>query len=309
MLQGTTELQTLRDWLEFAEKLYVQEQVALGQVAATAHDEALYLLLRTLELPLDSKPQVLSRVLGPAQGAEVAGVLARRVFERIPAAYITREAFLGGHRFYVDERVIIPRSYFVEIIPQELPHWLPHGLAGVKRAADVCTGSGCLALLLAHHCPDAKVDAVELSRNALEVAEINVTAHHEGKRVKLFHSDCFKNVPHEHYDVIISNPPYEPSAVVKKLPPEFKKEPRLALDGGTDGMKIVRRIIRQAAERLSPHGVLLLEIGALHAAIDEEYGHLEPVWLPTEDGSNSICLFQAGRLKKTAKRARKKSAR
>jgi ribosomal protein L3 glutamine methyltransferase len=283
---------TLGSWLRFAEGLYERSGVALGQVSASAHDEALYLLLRTLGLPLDSDAAVLGRVLGPAERAAVLAVLGRRITERVPAAYLTREAWLGGLRFHVDERVIIPRSYFVEIIP---------GLEGSpSRVADVCTGSGCLAILLARRFPRAKVTAVDLSAEALEVAGINVRAHRLSRRVSLHRSDVLDAVPAERYDLILSNPPYEPSAHCDALPPEFQREPRLALDGGRDGLDIIRRLVRQARTRLAPHGMLLIEVGGLRAAMDREFRALEPRWLPTEDGADCVCAIAAARLRATS---------
>lgn len=286
---------TLGQWLAFAEKLYARERVALGQVAATAHDEALYLLLRTLALPLDSDAGVLAKKLSAAERATVEAMLRRRVIEHIPAAYLTREAWLGEHRFYVDERVIIPRSYFLEIIPRQLDGWL-RSPAKVKRVADVCTGSGCLAILLAHHFPLAKVDAIDLSPEALEVAAINVREHKLARRVALHRSDVFDTVPVANYDVILSNPPYEPSTHVDALPPEFHREPRMSLDGGADGLDIIRKLLRQARTRLTPEGIVLIEVGGLRAAIDREFAALEPHWLHTEDGADCVCVIHAARL-------------
>jgi len=288
-------LATLGDWLQFAEKLYAREQLALGQVAADAHDEALYLLLRTLELPLDSNARVLAKKLTATERAAVDAVLRRRALERVPAAYLTHEAWLGDHRFYVDERVIIPRSYFVEIIPQQLDAWLPAGLKP-KRVADVCTGSGCLAVLLAHQFPGARVDACDLSPGALEVARRNVDEHGLARRIHLFESDVFDAVPAARYDVILSNPPYEPSALVDAQSPEFQAEPRMAHDGGADGLAIIRKLLRQARDRLQPHGLVVIEVGGLHAAIEREFAALQPHWLHTADGSNCVVLFQAARL-------------
>ena len=173
---------TLGDWLSWAERQYARRKLALGQVAQTAHDEALYLLLQTLRLPLDSKPAVLRRKLTPAEATQAAELFRRRLEEHVPAAYLTREAWLGEHRFYVDERVIIPRSYFLEIIPEQLPQWLPPDRP-VKRVVDVCTGSGCLAILLAHQFAEAKVDAIELSPEAMAVAKFNVATHGLAKRI------------------------------------------------------------------------------------------------------------------------------
>jgi ribosomal protein L3 glutamine methyltransferase len=289
-------LASFGEWLRFAEKLYAKQKLALGQVATNAHDEALYLLLRTLDLPLDSDASVLARKLTAAERARVTDVLRRRAIERVPAAYLTKEAWLGEHRFYVDERVIIPRSYFLEIIPEQLNDWLPASGAKVKRIVDVCTGSGCLAILLAHHYPKARVDALDLSADALAVAKINVREHHLTKRVQLFASDVFDAVPEAAYDIILSNPPYEPSAHVDAQSPEFAAEPRMAHDGGADGLAIIRTLLRQAATRLAPHGIVAIEVGGLRAAIDREFAALEPHWLHTQDGSDCVCLFQAARL-------------
>jgi ribosomal protein L3 glutamine methyltransferase len=282
-------------WLDFAVRLYAREKVALGQIAATAHDEALYLVLRTLALPLDSDERVLAKRLTATERAALREVLRRRVVERVPAAYLTRETWLGGQRFYVDERVIIPRSYFVEIIPQQLDGWL-RDPAKVRRVADVCTGSGCLAILLAQHFPKAKVDAIDLSAEALEVAKINVRAHRLARRVTLHRSDTFDAVPAARYDVILSNPPYEPSSLVDAQAPEFRAEPRMAHDGGRDGLAIIRKLLQQARTRLAPDGVVLLEVGGLRGAMDREFAPLEPHWLHTEDGADCVCVIHAARL-------------
>jgi len=285
----------LGDWLRYAERLYAREQLALGQVAASAHDEALYLLLHALGLPLDSPALVLAKPLTAAERAAVATMLRRRAVDRVPAAYLTHEAWLGEHRFYVDERVIIPRSYFLEIIPQQLDGWLPDP-AKVRRVADVCTGSGCLAILLAHHFPAAKVDALDLSAAALEVARINVREHRLTRRIALHRSDVFAAVPAAKYDVILSNPPYEPSAHVRAQSPEFKAEPRMAHDGGKDGLGIIRKLLQQAGARLAPQGIVLIEVGGLQAAMNREFAALEPHWLRTEDGADCVCLIHAARL-------------
>jgi ribosomal protein L3 glutamine methyltransferase len=287
---------TLGEWLERAQRAYARHKVALGQVATNAHDEALYLLLRTLDLPLDSQPAVLRRKLTAEEKARVTEVIRRRTEDHVPAAYLTREAFLGEHRFYVDERVIIPRSYFLELLPEQIPQWLPPGKP-VKRAVDVCTGSGCLAILLAHQFADAKVDAIELSPDALAVAKFNVATHHLAKRVKLFHSDVFDAVPAVKYDLILSNPPYVPTRELRGLPEEFKQEPAMALDGGKDGLDIIRKLLRQSRERLQPHGIVVLEVGGLRAAMDAAFPELDLHWLHTEDREDCVCLIQAVRLK------------
>lgn len=287
--------QTLGDRLKWAVRAYARHQAALGQVAVTAHDEALYLLLRTLDLPLDSQAAVLKRRLTAEENARVEEVFRRRLEEHIPAAYLTREAYLGDLRFYVDERVIIPRSYFLELLPAiaELM-----GNKRVKRVVDVCTGSGCLAVLLAHQFADAKVDAIELSPDAMAVAKFNVASHHLAKRIKLHHSDVFDAVPRAKYDLILSNPPYVPTRELRGLPEEFKREPAMALDGGTDGLDIIRKLLRQSRERLQKQGLVVLEVGGLRTAMDRAFPELDLHWLHTEDGEDCVCLIQAARLLK-----------
>lgn len=286
---------TVGAWLAWAERRYARRKVALGQVAATAHDEALYLLLHTLGLPLDSKPAVLRKKTTAEEKARLEEVFRRRLEEHVPAAYLTREAWLGEHRFHVDERVIIPRSYFLELIPEQIPQWLPAGKP-VKRAVDVCTGSGCLAVLLAHQFPAAKVDAIELSPDALAVAKFNLATHHLTKRIKLHHSDVFDAVPRVKYDLILSNPPYVPTRELRDLPAEFKQEPAMALDGGRDGLAIIRKLLRQSRDRLQPHGIVVLEVGGLRRAMDRAFPALDLHWLHTEDGEDCVCLAQAHRL-------------
>ncbi len=295
-LTALAALPTPGRWLAAATALYGRHRLALGQIATTAHDEALYLILRTLDLPLDSGPEVLARKLTATEKRKLTETFRRRIVDRTPAAYLTREAWLGDQRFYVDERVLIPRSYFLEIIPEQLDAWLPDP-AKVTRVTDVCTGSGCLAILLAQHFPGAQVDAVDLSAEALEVAKINVAGHRLSRRVHLHRSDVFDAVPAAKYDVILSNPPYEPSAHCDRLPVEFHREPRLALDGGTDGLDIIRKLLRQARTRLKPHGIVLIEVGGLRAAMDREFAALEPHWLHTQDGSDCVCLIHTARLK------------
>jgi len=295
----TSRFTTFDDWLQLAIELYEEHEIALGQTATIAQDEVLYLLLRTLGLPLDSDERVLERKLTATEIATVKNVLQRRIGDRIPAAYLTQEAYLGEHRFYVDERVIIPRSYFLEIIPQQLDGWLPDPKK-IRAVVDVCTGSGCLAILLAHHFPKAKVDAIDLSPDALEVAKINVAEHGLAKRIALHESDVFDAVPNQKYDVILSNPPYEPSKHVDRLPAEYHREPRMSLDGGKDGLDIIRKLLRQSRDRLTPEGIVLIEVGGLREAMDTEFAALQPHWLHTEDGADCVCVINAKRLK-TAK--------
>ncbi len=283
--------------------MYGEKGAALGQIASAARDEALYLILTTLGLPLGSDASVLGRRLSAAESRAVDAVLARRLVERVPAAYITGEAWLGGLRFHVDERVLIPRSYFVEILPDQVDPWTGDP-ARVRRVADVCTGSGCLAILLARHFRAATVDGIDVSDGALEVAGINVRRHRLTGRVRLVKGDLLSGAGAGRYDVILSNPPYEPTAHVDALPAEFRREPRLALDGGRDGLDLVRRLIAQAPARLKPRGILMIEVGGGRDAFEREFGHLQPHWFHTEDGSDCVCLIQAARLAGHQARAR-----
>jgi ribosomal protein L3 glutamine methyltransferase len=297
-LGETGRLATVGDWLAFAEQWYAREKLALGQVATNAHDEALYLLLRTVGVPLDADARVLQRAISASERTAIETMLRRRVFERVPAAYLTHEAWLGEHRFYVDERVIIPRSYFLEIIPDQLEQRLPRAHRGknIRRVVDVCTGSGCLAILLAHRFPSAQVDACDLSRAALEVAAVNVREHKLDGRVRLFESNVFDAMPVAAYDIILSNPPYEPTSLVDAQTPEFAAEPRMAHDGGADGLNIIRKLLRQAPNRLQAHGIVVIEVGGLRAAIDREFAALRPEWLRTQDGTNCVVMFRAENL-------------
>jgi ribosomal protein L3 glutamine methyltransferase len=283
--------------------MYGERNAALGQIATSARDEALYLILKTLGLPLGSSASVLGRRLTAGESEAIGRVLRRRLVDRVPAAYITGEAWLGGLRFHVDERVLIPRSYFVEILPGQVDPWTGDP-SRVTRVADVCTGSGCLAILLARHFKAARVDGIDISPGALEVAGTNVRRHRLSGRVRLLLGNLLGGVPAARYDVIVSNPPYEPSAHVDALPEEFQREPRLALDGGPDGLGLVRALVRQAAGRLRSKGVLMIEVGGGRDAFEREFGRLEPHWFHTEDGSDCVCLIQAERLRLRYPRAR-----
>jgi ribosomal protein L3 glutamine methyltransferase len=283
--------------------MYAEKGASMGQIADVPRDEALYLILWVLGLPLDSGSEVLARKLTAAESKAIDAALRRRLVDHVPAAYITGEAWLGGLCFHVDERVLIPRSYFVEILPTQVDPWIGKP-ALVRRVADVCTGSGCLAILLARHFKKAVVDGLDLSEDALAVAESNVRRHRLTGRVRLVRSDLMDSAPAGRYDVILSNPPYEPSRHVDRLPAEFRREPRLALDGGPDGLGLVRKLVAQAERLLKPAGILMIEVGGCRDAFDREYAHLQPHWFYTEDGTDCVCLIQAARLQRGQARAR-----
>ncbi len=240
-----TELETLRDWLRYAVTRFGQARLAFGHGCADAYDEAAYLLLHALHLPLDRLEPFLDAHLTQSERLMLGELFTRRIDERVPAAYLTHEAWLGEFRFYVDERVIIPRSFLAELMGEGLEPWVGPP-SGVMSALDMCTGSGCLAILLAHAYPEADVDAVDISAEALAVAQRNVSEYGLADRINLIRSDLFANLPEKSYDVIISNPPYVTASAMDSLPAEYRHEPRLALAGGEDGLDAVRVLVKEA---------------------------------------------------------------
>lgn len=296
---GTEVLFSIRDWVRFAVSLFNRENLFFGHGCRSAYDEALYLIQSVLNLPLDGPETFLDARLTAGEIETVREALSRRVFERVPAAYITKEAWLGDYRFYVDERVIVPRSYFTEIIPDQIAPWIADCEA-VERVADVCTGGGSIAVLLAHAFPNAQVDACDISVPALEVATKNVEDYGLVEQISLFQSDVLDDVPagDNAYDVIVSNPPYEPEEIRETLPAEFRHEPDNALFSGADGMDVIRKLLEQAAEKLKPSGVLLIEVGGLQDALEEAFPQIEFNWLATADASDCVCLIQAVSLKR-----------
>ena len=287
----TQELETVRDWLRYAVSRFVATGLYFGHGSSNAYDEAAYLVLHTLHLPLDRLEPFLDAKLSHAEREEVLDVIARRVNERIPAAYLTREAWLGDHRFYVDERVLIPRSYIAELLRDGLGSWIPEP-AGISAALDLCTGSGCLAILMAHQYPNADVDAADISSEALAVALRNVSDHGVQDRVNLIRSDLLSNLTEKAYDLIVSNPPYVTAMAMEELPPEYEHEPRLALAGGDDGLDAVRTILARAAEFLNPEGLLVVEVGANRDATEAAFPRLPFTWLATPSSEDSVFLLR-----------------
>jgi ribosomal protein L3 glutamine methyltransferase len=243
-----------------------------------------------LHLPLDTlEPFLDARVLSEERN-RVLELIDRRVTERLPAAYLTNEAWLRGHRFYVDQRVIVPRSPIAELLDQGLAPWVQDALA-VENVLDMCTGSGCLAILSALAFPYAHVDAVDVSPDALEVARRNVDDYGLADRLDLHESNLFDSLPPRLYDVIICNPPYVNSGSMDVRPQEYRHEPQLALAGGDDGMDLVRRILEAAPRFLTPEGVLVLEIGHERDFFEAAFPQLSPVWLDTEEASDQLLLL------------------
>jgi ribosomal protein L3 glutamine methyltransferase len=290
-----TPFQTPRDLLRYAVSRFNGANLFFGHGSAEAFDEAVYLILHTLKLPLDRLDPFLDARLLPDEVAQVLAVIERRAVDRVPAAYITNEAWLGTYPFYVDERVLVPRSFIAELIPQFFSPWVEDPDA-VTNVLELCTGSGCLAIMLADAFGNSVVDAVDISTDALAVAAINIDKYELAGRVNPIASDLYDNVPAKRYDLIVSNPPYVNSASMGKLPPEYLVEPQIALAGGDDGMDLVRKIIAGAAERLTPDGILVVEIGNEYDYAEAAFGHLGLTWLTTSTGDDAVFLLRADQL-------------
>jgi len=282
---------TLRAMLRQAITQFKRAGLAFGHGTLNARDEAAYLILHTLELPLDELDSVLDRELDAGELDAVRAILLQRVTERTPAAYLTREAWLGEFKFYVDERVIVPRSFIAELLRDGLSPWVADARQ-MHSVLDLCTGSGCLAVLAAHAFPDARVDAADLSAEALQVARRNVKDYALGKRIRLVQTDLFDRLTARRYDLILSNPPYVNAAAMRALPREYRREPKLALAGGRDGLALVRPMLAQAATHLHPKGLLVVEIGHNRAALEKAYPRLPFTWLETSAGEDYVFMLR-----------------
>ncbi|MFZ6674105.1 50S ribosomal protein L3 N(5)-glutamine methyltransferase [Undibacterium sp. Xuan67W] len=286
---------TIRDLLRHAVTRFNTEKLFFGHGSANALDEAAYLLLHTLKLPLDKIDPFLDARLLPHEIEAALAVIERRAIGRVPASYITNEAWLGTYNFYVDERVIVPRSFIAELIPEHFSPWVQDPDA-ITSILELCTGSGCLPIMLADAFPDAQVDAVDISRDALAVAQRNVDTYELQNRITLIESDLYANVPDKKYDLIITNPPYVNSGSMSKLPQEYLHEPQIALAGGEDGMDLVRKIVAGAAQRLNKNGILMVEIGNERAFAEQAFGDLGLTWLTTSAGDDMVFLLHADQL-------------
>ena len=291
-MDGSREaLCSVRDLVRYAVSRFNESKLFFGHGSDNAWDEAVYLVLHALHLPPDQlEPFMEARVL-PSEREAALSLIDLRCEQRLPAPYLTHEAWLQGYSFHVDQRVIIPRSPIAELLMNQLSPWIadPYEVTGIL---DLCTGSGCLAIIAAHQFPEAFVDATDMSKDALDVALINVEQHGLKDRLNLHHGSLYDPLPvSAHYDLIISNPPYVNSASMLKLPPEYRHEPSLALAGGDDGMDLVRTIIEQAPAHLSEDGLLLIEIGHERPYFEAAFPDLEPVWLDSAEASDQILLL------------------
>ncbi len=287
---------TIRDLLRYAVSQFKREKLFFGHGSDNAYDEAVYLILHTLSLPLDRLEPFLDARLLPNEIRDVMDIIERRVTERIPAAYLTHEAWLQGYSFYIDRGVIVPRSFIAELIVDQFIPWI-HEPDHIVDILELCTGSGCLAIMMADQFPNAHVDAVELSPAALAIAQTNISNYRMEERIKLYHADLYDGIPEKQYQLIVTNPPYVNQNSMDRLPLEYKAEPSMALAGGFDGMDIVRRIVKTAGKRLTDDGLLIVEIGneAKHAIA--AFPELELTWLTTSGGDDRIFLLTAKQLK------------
>ena len=288
--QPFSELVTLRDFLRLAVSRFNAAQLFFGHGADNAWDEAVYLLLHTLHLPLDRLEPFLDARLTSDERAGVLRVIARRISERLPVAYLTHEAWLGEFRFYVDERVIVPRSFIAELLREQLAPWIDDADA-VSAVLDLCTGSACLAILAAHAFPSATIDAVDVSPEALAVARRNVADYDLATRIRLVDGDLFAGLEKRRYDLIVANPPYVKAASMATLPAEYRREPELALASGEDGLDLTRAILAQAHKHLRAHGLLVVEIGHNRDALEAAFPDTPFTWLDTSAGDRHVFLL------------------
>lgn len=283
-------LKTVRDMVRFANTQFNFAHLHFGHGSDNAYDEAVYLILHTLNLPLDTLDPYMDAVLLPSEKEQLLHLIQRRIQERIPVAYLTNHAKQGDFDFYVDERVIVPRSFIYELLGEPLRPWIEHDEL-IHNALDLCTGSGTLAIQMAEHYPVAHIDAIDISLDALEVASINVEDYGFENRIELIHTDLFAGLDDKKYDLIVSNPPYVDAESVDNLPPEYLHEPELALGSGEDGLDVTREILLHAAKYLNPKGVLLVEIGHNRDVLERAYPELPFMWMETSGGDGFVFLL------------------
>ena len=290
--EPASQLSTIRDFLRWALSAFRAAKVVHGHGTTSATDEAAFLILEALHLPVDDINPWLDARLLEAEKQTLARLIRARIETRMPAAYLVKRAYIHGMPFYVDERVIVPRSYIGELMFTGIfggdEAALIEDTSIVTSVLDLCTGSGCLAIIAGGIFPDAEVDAADLSADALEVARINVDEHDVANRVNLLHGDLFEAVEGRTYDLIISNPPYVAGGEVQAFPPEYGHEPAMAHLGGEDGLDLVRRILGEAADHLNPGGGLLCESGTGRERLVDDYPQLDFLWLDTEESEGEV---------------------
>jgi ribosomal protein L3 glutamine methyltransferase len=284
---------TVAAFIRSTTRRFERSRLHFGHGTHNARDEAVYLVLHALRLEHDALRANLHRRLSAAEYRRLTAMIMHRIRQRVPAAYITGEAWLGKYRFYSDSRAIVPRSFIAELLREGLRPWLR---GPVRAALDLCTGSGCLAVLLAKAFPEARIDASDLSAEALALAHKNVARYRLQRRIRLVRSDLFSALGTRRYDLIVSNPPYVKAASMRTLPPEYRHEPRIALAAGQDGLDLVRRILAEAAGHLSPEGLLVCEIGHNRRTVENAFPSLPFVWPETSAGPNHVFVLEREQL-------------
>lgn len=286
--EAVSELHTLQDMIRWTVSRFNAANLFYGHGTDNAWDEAVQLILPTLYLPIDVPPHVLNSRLTGSERLRIVERVIKRINERTPIAYLTNKAWFCGLEFYVDERVLVPRSPIGELIEAQFQPLL---IDEPVRIMDLCTGSGCIAIACAHAFPDAEVDAIDISTDALQVAEQNIQDHGMEQQVFPIRSDLFRDLPKEKYDLIVSNPPYVDQEDMNSLPKEFKHEPELGLAAGTDGLKLVRRILANAAGYLTDNGILICEVGNSMVHMMNQYDHIPFTWLEFENGGHGVFML------------------
>lgn len=284
-------IQTIRDFVRFATSRFNEAGLYYGHGTDNAWDEAFSLILPTLHLPHDINPAVLDAHLTEPERKKLFELIELRITERIPVPYLTHQAWFAGLSFYVDERVLIPRSPIAELIENQFKPWIEPD--EVHHILDLCTGSGCIAIACAKYFPEAEVDASDLSTDALSVAKINILRHKADDRVHLHQADLFADLPKKQYDIIVSNPPYVSAVDMATLPPEYLHEPQQGLAAGTEGLDFVLRILSEAQKYLSPQGILVIEVGNSESALMETLPSVPFTWLEFERGDGGVFLLTA----------------
>lgn len=291
----TSTLVTLRDYLRWTLSEMNRHEVYFGHGHDEAWNEALQLVFNAVDLPWDSSLELLDTRLLPAERAKIVEYVVQRCQQRRPLPYITGEAWFMGLPFNVDERVLIPRSPIAQLIEQEFQPWL--GDVDVERVLDLCTGSGCIGIACAYAFEHAEVDLVDLSDDALAVANTNIARHELEDRVRAIHSDLFNALDGEVYDLIVTNPPYVDAADLASMPNEYHHEPEMALGSGDDGLDITRRILKEAGRHLSEQGLLVVEVGNSEVHLMEAYPELPLIWVELEEGGNGVFVIDAPSLR------------